>query len=336
MRAAVLSFVFAAALLAPGNVTSGAGATPESKVDSRKELIAYAESLLARESRNAFSTENFDVVSDSREGTAAGILARNFEAVFHVLGTIVPAAPGAGSTEPGKVLAYLFSSHEQYEQFATFAEGRKHARSSGVYFEGYGILAFHLEMYTQPSVRTVMIHECVHAYLDRRLRSTEQRIPSWLGEGLAEYIALSEVKDGRIRIGSYPAKTRYENPSVTRVLPSLADGRLKDARRAARHRPESLSFEYLLNADARSIEAEDRNLEFYGLAWLLVDYLRHGQPAWSEKEFPRLAAEIGAGHASVAALESVYPMTAVELERGFAQHVKEFKLPRRQPGKTQD
>ena len=239
MRRLALCLAFSlSALPAAGGREHGAAATAPSSQRTRDELARHAESLLVKEQRSTYSTANFEVVSDSRVSSAALILAGNLESIFNVLGTMLPARPRDGAAAPGKVRAYLFQSDAQYRAFDAFARGGSPGRSSGMYLQGYGVLALHLELYVQPVVRAVMIHECVHAYLDRRFRTAAVPFPRWLGEGLAQYVALSDVKDGRIRVGSFPAKTRFETPAVTRVLDSIAADNLSAARRAVRWRTE--------------------------------------------------------------------------------------------------
>ena len=80
-----------------------------------------------------------------------------------------------------------------------------------------------------------------------------------------------------------------------------------------------------------SIEREGPQREFYASCWLLVDYLREGRQGWSENEFPTLVREIGAGHSDRETLETVYRMSAMEIENGLRQHIKDFKLLRGAP-----
>ncbi len=319
-----------AALLGPP-ATGAADAQDAPAPRGRDALIRYAESLLVRDYRREYTTEDFDVVSDSPDGAAASILAANFEAVFHVLGSLLPLPPGSEPERGGRISAYLFQSRRQYERFEAFVQNGQKGRSSGMYFAGYGILAFHLEMYVQPAVRTVMLHECVHAYVDRRLRARSDRFPSCLDEGLAEYVALSEVEDGRIKVGSYAAKMRYDTPYGKRKLPTIAAERLSAARRAARWRKGELSLDYLFRTTVTGIGNEDRAGEYYAACWLLVDYLRHGRPDGPERRFPEMLARVEAGQPAVEVMESVYGLPASDLERGFREYVKDFKLPRRRP-----
>lgn len=312
----------------PAGEISGEPATaPAASAAQRRERLSrFADGLLDARFRHEAVTGSFEVLSDSPEGTAASILAGNLEAVFAELESILTRVEGATPPAPGKVRAYLFASKRQYEALERAVSDRGGGRSAGMYFPDLGVLAFHSDVHSQPFARTVMIHECVHAYVDVRMRAAGHRLPAALEEGLAEYVGLSEVKRGRIRLGTYAAKTRYENPRQTRVLASIAASRLEEGRRAVRRREEMRSFASLFEAQPTS-QGEGKVDDFYGVSWLLVDYLRHGDAEWKRLAFPKFLARVAAGEPPLPTLVDAYARPVAELERGFRAHVEAFELP---------
>src|SRR5215475_11743301 len=214
------------------------GKVPAAPNRSRENLIRYAEGLLDPRRAHTSRSEQVVVTSDSPYGRADVAMARNFEAVYQVLITVlhVPPQTEEGGGDDDRVHAYLFQNKKQYEAFAKYADPRAVGRSDGMYFPGFGILAFPLESYTQPHIRHVMLHECTHAFLDQRIRLTPNRIPTWLQEGLADYIGLSVVDEGEVHIGVFTSKTKYDSFEGMLILKSEASEQLARARRAVRHK----------------------------------------------------------------------------------------------------
>jgi len=302
-----------------------ADTTPQYVPRGRGELVQYAESLLHPRLRRSTDGHHVLVVSDAQSGRADAAMAANFEAVYRVLQTILRAPSDSDTPDATKVRAYLFQSADQYKSFEKYADPRAAGRTSGMYFTGYGILAFHLEMYSQPWVRHVMLHECTHAFLDQRIRLTEHNIPIWLQEGLAEYIGLSLVSGGQIHVGVFTTKTRHESFEGTFIIPSEASEQLSRGRKALRRK---LPLETLLTTEPASVEGQDRLQDYYAACWLLVSYLRDGRQEWSMNQFPALVREVGAGHSDRETLETVYGVTGEELEAGLHRYIKDLKLVR--------
>src|SRR5262249_23926598 len=102
---------------------------------------------------------------------------------------------------------------------------------------------------------------------------------------------------------------------------------LSAAQTAAKRRERMLSLDYLLTASEPPKGNQKEIQEFYAVSWLLVDFLRHGNPVWTRSPFPHFLVRIGKGDGPLAALTDTYGMMAVELEQGFKQYVKDFRLP---------
>ncbi len=331
MRARSVLFSVLAATVFASSAASDKEIPPAEHLSrTGEEAIRFADALIDPRYRQSSSTEHFLVISDSHERTAVAILAKDFEAVFAVLRAILPISPDTSASDGGnKVRAYVFWSAAQYEEFAAFL-GEKARRTVGAYFEGPGILAFDVETYAEPLARSVMLHECTHAFLHHCVKSENFAIPSWFDEGLAEYVGLSDVKKGKILLGSYPDTTPIRIPPVVNTfIPSIAFERLSAARRALREKPETVTFDYLLRTEVGSIEDQEAANEFYGMSWLLVDFLRDGQPSWPGGPFRAFVRDLFGGRPVREALETAYGLPPSRLEQGWREHIRDLRLPRK-------
>src|SRR5439155_19850625 len=83
------------------------------------------------------------------------------------------------------------------------------------FYHSPGLLAAHLEMTSSEELLHLLLHEAVHAYLDRYIERPGVRLPLWLNEGLAEYFGNSDIKDGRIVPGGHRQRAvLYQNPTL--------------------------------------------------------------------------------------------------------------------------
>jgi hypothetical protein len=290
--------------------------SPRAAKVQKVDIEAACEDVLAKSTRRVISSEHFEVVSDSANPSAASILASNLESVFHAMAEMLPAP--AGLARPGKVHAYLFQYEAQYKRLMTFAQGGDNrVYSVGMYVPSADVLVFHMETPNQEELQHTMIHEGAHAYVDRVLCAPDVGLPTSLNEGLAEYVAHSRVEQGRIQPGSYA--------DTVAGARSIASYRLTAAQVAARDRKGALSFDFLLGFAPTHVRiARD---EFYGVSWLLVDFLRHGRPGWSRDALPKFLVRVGAGVPTRKALEEAYGVPAAELEAEFRRYVNAFQLP---------
>jgi len=63
---------------------------------------------------------------------------------------------------------------------------------------------------------------------------------------------------------------------------------------------------------------------YYGESWLLVHFLRHGQPGWAEHEFPRFILSAVEGFPADDLIRDVYGLDDEALEAAFKVYVKSF------------
>ena len=293
-------------------------------LEQRKELLdqkaAIAEKYLNRDTRRRSDSPRFVVISDAPGEDTAKISAGNLEAIFNVIhdlfGDRVQPQP-----EPLKIVAYLMAQRSAFESLK--AELGVYEWSAGFY-NPVGLFVFHLEVPTMESLLGTMMHEATHAYVDRYLVAPGLHLPRWLGEGFAEYVGNSEIRKGRL-IPGRAAKEKFvliPGFGAVRAIP-MPRMSLKDVQQKIR-RGEGLSVEQLMTADHNIFYGDQRSL-YYPSSWLLVHFLRHGEPEWAEQEFPAFMLYAAEGYPVIEALKAVYGTTPAAMEEGFRRYVqKEF------------
>lgn len=294
---------------------------PEEQAKRLRWLAASAERNLGPGPRRRIDSPRFVVITDGAPPETGEIVAGNLEAAFNILDGFL--RPAGIKPQPGsyKILVYLYLRRES---FSTLAGAIARLEWSDGLYSAPGLLTFHLEAPTGDTLLHTLLHEAVHAYADRHLVRPGFRLPRWLSEGLAEYIGNSEIKRGELILGRIP-KGKYvldrRRGGAFRVK-SDAGWTLDRVKQAVRT-GETPSIEEILAVAPEDFYAEQRGL-YYALSWLLVHYLRHGEPGWAEEEFPALLLYLAEGYPSEAALEAVYDLEAGELEEPFRAYVKGF------------
>lgn len=290
----------------------------------RKALLRHqtdiAEKFLDRAHRHRSDSPRFVVVADTPEESVARITAGNLEAIFNVIqglfGDRIESQP-----EPFKIVVYMYAQRASFEQLK---------RKLGVYewsagfYSPAGLFAFHLEVPTMDDLLGIMMHEATHAYVDRHLVTPGFYLPRWLGEGFAEYVGNSEIKKGRL-IPGRTAKSKFvliPGYGAVRAKPTPRMS-LEEVKRTIR-KGEGLSVEQLTTADHTIFYGEKHSL-YYPSSWLLVHFLRHGEPGWAEREFPALMLYAAEGYPVIEAMKTVYGTAPADLEERFRTYVqKEF------------
>ncbi|HVR29662.1 MAG TPA: hypothetical protein VMS86_09005 [Thermoanaerobaculia bacterium] len=288
--------------------------------DRRKVLDRYtaaAESNLRRGDRKRFDSPRFVVVTDAGTAETAKALAGNLEAVFNVLHDIFDSHV-APQPQAYKLVGYLFADKEAFLRMrselglSTPMEG---------FYKPPGLFAFHAEMPTQEDLLSVMLHETVHAYSDVFLRRPGVLFPLWIEEGLAEYFANSRIKGGQL----LPGKTlrgRFMPPHFGVLYRRTQAGATLDHLRRAVRSGEAPSVNAVMRASFPVFYGDDAPL-YYGLSWLLVHFLRHGDESWAGA-FPEIVLYLAEGYDPGAALRTVYGLDEAAIEERFRRYVRDF------------
>jgi TonB family protein len=264
--------------------------------------------------------ESFVVHTDAGKETDRVVL-QNLEAAYSLLWSLI----GEGiALEPEELKLQVLVFFDE----AAFHRFRARSFPSETLFSGFysslGLVAFHLYQPSPDDVLALLLHETTHAFVDRHLVRAGVRLPVWLQEGLAEYIANSKIEKGRLLPGEI-RRAPIRRYAMEQGAVVVRDGRVSaaatvaDIRRAARQ-GRALTLAQMLDADRETFYGEDLSL-YYGAAGLLVHFLRHGRPGWADEAFPRFLLYVAEGFPPSAALEAAYGTTAVELEEPYRLHL---------------
>jgi hypothetical protein len=292
---------------------------------ARDLLVQAAENLLVADASHEVRSAHFRVITDVPGNNAATTLANDLEAVWGAMEREI--WPDLTLLQPlgeERIRAYLFASSGQYQKLRTAVFGDDHANSAGFYITEAGFLAFHRETDYGQILRQVMIHEGVHAYVDHRVTAPQVALPRWLDEGLAEYVALSRIHEGQLRLGVYCKKTFYTNERSGGVTYSVADQMLAEVKKSLRKARDVAVLPSLMSVSELNFGDLDEVKGFYGRSWAFVNFLRHGKPEWKMDHFPRFVLAVAVGKPAAEALEEVYGTSAQALDTDFKQWTLDF------------
>ena len=284
----------------------------------RGELLASAESGIDQASRRQLDVGEFEIVTDGSLPDLPKLVAGDLAAVTAALGKVF----GAGlSLQPpsGKTYVYVFAKKASFDRLARAL--MQSGEAAGVY-SSVGLLAFHLEMPTNEDLLHTLVHETTHAFVQRALCHPGGSLPRWLGEGLADYFANSEIEGGVLVPGSHRASTSYHAPGEV-VRGRSRAARTADDVRAAMKAGTALPLAKLRSATSSEFYGGEHAI-YYGESWLLVHFLRHGQPGWAEHEFPRFILSAVEGFPADDLIRDVYGLDDEALEAAFKVYVKSF------------
>ena len=236
------------------------------------EVASIAETLIKKERRAAAADDWFEVVTDLGGQKQADAILNNsgatYAALYDLLGERVPPRP-----RDGRIRIYAFETNAQYQTFATKVSPFEW--TGGIYC-AVGVLAFHSQHARPSFMLAAMLHETTHAFVDRHLVRRGVELPRWLDEGLAEYVANSDIKNKKLVPGGHE-KRKEIAMSLDGVVfwQSPSRARSEDAQRAQRQK-RALSFDEIVSAGTERFYGKDRDL-FYAQGWLAVHFLRHGR-----------------------------------------------------------
>ena len=111
------------------------------------------------------------------------------------------AVPDQRNIFRGKAVIFVFQREADYHRFNAIAHQTPSVGSAGL-CHGFGDGHVHISFFRQDNqwlFAHILVHESVHGFV-HRYRSP-RRVPSWVNEGLAEYIATQLVPQARVREG---------------------------------------------------------------------------------------------------------------------------------------
>ena len=291
---------------------------PGAFLEERQLSLAAADALIPTARRREQDAPHFHLVSDATKPEVPAIVASNLEAVYTTLSVMFENA-GPFESPRAPLTAYVFESADTFRRYAEASGPMPEA--AGLY-SPLGLILFHLEMPSTESLLSVLMHETTHAFVDRYLVRRGVQLPTWLGEGLGEYVGNSDVEAGRLKPGSHKAYVAYHAGNATwrgRSMTSVDAAMIKTAIKKGT----SVPVAKLLGTSASRFYGKDWPL-FYTESWLLVHFLRHGRPGWSEKQFPSFLLYAAEGFPVEDAVARVYGLDGAALEQAFRDYVVKF------------
>lgn len=292
--------------------------------EKRKEiLLSYsqvAEKYLLEGRRQEFSSPRFVVVSDSDSPDLSRVVAHNLEAALNIIQQMTEQ-----HVEPQpddlKMVVYLYSQRTAFEAMRLDL-----ARFAGDFATYYapGLIAYYLERSSADYLLSFLIHEASHAYSDHHLRRAGFPFPYWFEEGFAEYMGNSQIKKGQLLPGKTLKRKFVLNHRASGAVntTTVAGWDLQRVKQALRQ-GEALSLKEVVSA-GRDIFYGDRSDLYYGMSWLLIHFLRHGEAEWQDRQFPTMMLYMAEGYPAAAAVETAYGQDLQGLEQRFLEYARKF------------
>ena len=257
----------------------------------------------------------FTVYAGADSAAFVRAIAANLQALFTFLekGFNPPVSP---QPDDGRFVVLVFDTMREYQSLSTSFDGG-FDWSQGFYMP-HGMLGFHRQVPTDEDLLGTLLHEATHAYVDRHVVRPGVPLPRWLGEGYAEYIGSSEVRDGKLALGKLRKRENYRAWFGRIRTRSTVLYALDDVKKALR-KDESLTLGSIVGMDAEGFYAEGREMN-YQLSWLIVHFLHHGRPEWTPGRFAQFLLYIAEGFPAEDALRHSYGAPEA-LEAEFRKYV---------------
>lgn len=291
---------------------------------------ATAERFIDKTKRKTISSPRFIVTTDSETEGIARALAINLEATFNFLDDLFGRALEL-MPEGHKTVVYFYANKKSY---LSLASSLNVGSSAGFYYHP-GLLAFHQEVRSSQDLLHTMLHEATHAYLLRYLLEPGVNPGMWFSEGLAEYVGNSTInRKGEIVVGkSLPGRYVIDYHGRGAYWRKTNTGWTLDKTKTAIRTGDAPSLGELF-LTPRALFTGERGPLNYGMAWLFLHFLRHGDVAkrgskgedgeWAQEHFPRFLLYVVEGYPPIDAIEQIYRMPLEQMNDRFKEYVKRF------------
>jgi TonB family protein len=291
---------------------------PQQRLKLQREQVLQAEACLDKASRQEHKLGGFVVVTDSKIEGLAEKTAGNLAACYVIVNEMW-AEKVAPRPVHGDLVAYVFSTQEAYRKFSGTTKAYEWAEA---FYSPLGLIALHTEMPTNEHLLSAMLHEAVHAVIDRHLLRPGARIPRWLDEGLATYVGNSEVRRGKLVPGRYRRSQIYHGPRWAASGRSMAWQSIDAVKKAVR-KGKAIPLDKLVSAEYGEFYGEEREM-FYSQASMLVHFLRHGRASWTKEAFPLFLLYVAEGYPAEDAFVRAYGTTPSGLEDEFKRYMEKY------------
>lgn len=236
---------------------------------------------------------HFHVISNAKPKQVQAIV-QKLEEFRSLLGTMLP---GLRLDPPLPTTVLLFKNEKTLRPYKPLTTKGHPKDVAGFFQPGYERMFLVVDL-SAPQGRQVAFHEYMHLLLSMNL----EKIPLWLGEGLAMFYETAELDGARFRLG-LPQEDYWGWLEPSHLLP----------------------LEVLVNADQKSEyyqEGEKRQL-FYGQSWLLVHYLLTNQKFREEAKSSQFVNDLRRGVPQDAAFQKAFGMDYKLMRRKLGDYLGE-------------
>jgi tetratricopeptide (TPR) repeat protein len=267
-------------------------------------------------------SEHFRVVSDIGEEDASHVIA-GFEETYGLLGSVVfggSAVPSFGTN------AVIFEHHEDLGQFVGDGFGGMYLPSLPNDVEPSPTVLASGTL--SPFARLLFTHELTHRFNHVALGPT----PTWLNEGIADYYSTIRTDHGAPVVGEIDPRYMCTPDGLGDLEcyqdEKLAGNRLPNASDVVGLDREGFYGTDTLEGGIASWEQKRKRTANYGVAWLLVHMLMHGDQTYAQN-FRRTLGAPPSAHKGAELAEIVSAVPAHELDRDFQAYLRK-RIPWRQ------
>lgn len=309
--------VVACALLA---FAAGSAAATD-RAAARTKEIERARQFFAGPTVRVYEGTHFTVISDAGTDDTVRRVAQNLEATYDLLSSRWGATP-AGKPGSPKVTALVYRARAGFDQVRQITGLPEFA--DGLYSRN-GWMAFHIEKASVALIASTMIHEAVHSFFDHFVVPHGTRLPLWIEEGFASYIAAGEIRNGSLEVGSHERFLATHDASWDSKMENPAKSAARRVKSAFKTGTAVVTRD-LLALDAKGFYDGDVILH-YDEALLLVHMLSDdgdGEKGSGVTRFSELLSRVAEGEPSAQAIKVIYGLESDELEKWFRSYVKYF------------
>jgi hypothetical protein len=222
----------------------------------------------------------FDVISSASESRTRDVVG-DFETLASGVMRANPELAAAATPSTTRATVFVFEQRRESQPYFDLLFARENARNTGAYVRHDGGGTMFIDGSRRGRFERTAMHELVHDLL----RRTGVAPPLWLEEGLAEYFANADVRNGRVSAG----ETIPEHVRLLNQKPLL---------------PASTLF-----AVAADSEWASSSL-FYAQSWAAVHWLM----SLDSEAFFRFLRDVSNGTAVEVALQTHYKLTLRDME----------------------
>ena len=224
---------------------------------------------------------------------------------------------------------FLFYSFHKFNQLLAGDFRFSELRPKGHYGWLFDVITLHSDSGDEPgSLADALVHEAAHQLVDRRLFTAGHAPPIWLSEGLASYFGYTYLNgSGEFERGEVGGKSVALLRGASAKPGREGERRLKALRKAlksAGDREFPPVLEVIAVNDPARFYGTDTMVS-YGVSWLLVHYLLHGEQGRLAEPFARYLVRAAAGDGGPIALLAELDVEPEELQGALERHAKRIK-----------